>query len=132
QGDAAEQRGGTRNRVDRQGLQGPRAGIWRRDERRPVGLGVGDVAERAGERSVQTGNKLRSRLDRLSAVSQWSGDDPRISGLRQGRRAERLEFELGRAPEFPTLGKPLRLLRVPPTLAEPGQFLRGGRERLAV
>src|SRR2546425_2305394 len=130
-GHAAERRPGTGDVVGRQGLQGPRAGVRRLPESRPLGRGAHDVARRASERSLQTGNELRSHVDRLYAVSQWFRDDPRVSGLRQRRGAERLELELGRTPEFPAFGQPLRLLRVPPTVVQPRQLLRGGRDRLA-
>src|SRR3712207_8150538 len=46
-------------------------------------------------------------------------------------RAEREQCELRRAPELPALRQPLRLLRLPPAVAEPGELLPGGRRRPA-
>src|SRR5438552_795438 len=61
-GDAAERRPGTGDVVGRQGLQGPCAGVRRRPEPRPLGLGVSDVARGSSIQCVQPGNALRSRL----------------------------------------------------------------------
>src|ERR1051325_5083295 len=144
-GDAAQRRAGTRQQMDRLGVQGPGTGLRRRPHPRVVGLGGEDVALRAGQRPLPAGDELRPRVDRLSAISRRQGDDPRVSGVGAGRRAQRGELELGRTAEFPALGQPLRLpgvppaarhplrlLRRPPALAESCQLWRGGRGRSAV
>ncbi|PYO28520.1 MAG: hypothetical protein DMD73_05370 [Gemmatimonadetes bacterium] len=55
-----------------------------------------DVKPRNGEVGRATSWTAKAyKGDRLYGASEWSGNDPRVPGLDPGRRAERLEFELG-------------------------------------
>ena len=68
-------------------------------------------------------------LERVSGEHQRTGDDLRLSGLGERRRAERGQRQLWRAAEFPARAEPVRLLRLQPAVAEPGQLLPGRRGR---
>ena len=94
--DAAQRRGWQSDVVDGQGLQGAGADLHQGFCRRP-----GHVQRRNGQWAVRAGDELRSRLDRFPGAEEWQGDDFRLRGILERRRAERLECELGRAVEFP-------------------------------
>src|SRR6266550_66561 len=102
--------------MDGEGLQGSGPSLCRTVCRRSD-----NVAGCKGQWSVQARNEHGPRLDRIQEFLRWSGDDLRVSGFCQRRRAEWQQRELWRAAEFPVLGKPLRVLRIQSAITEPRQ-----------